>query len=405
MKTIAWNITNTPVEELMSRRERVLKRLEKEGVKGMVFFSAKFIRYLCNGAFIPTERPIGMVMRADGYTALMVPHLEFEHAHDSVVNIDKIIHYGEYPGERNPMYDFCDLLTELGLGEGALAADAPHYPDFWGSRCPALTSILPQLELKLMPRFFDELRIIKSDFDLKGIRESARWGSLAMSLLQKYSTEGTRELAAESRATNEATATMLECLGGDFVPSTVGMGSARAHAGYRGQIGANSFFPHAIATNAPFRKGEIMGSGASAALLEYCSELERIFFMGEPSKDQLFYYNHAVAAQLAAIDVIKPGVECAAVDAEMMRYFKDNNLTPYWRHHTGHALGFEGHELPFLDIHDHTIIEPGMVFSIEPGIYVEGLGGFRLSDTVAIHEDSVEMITYYPREVDKLICY
>lgn len=77
---------------------------------------------------------------------------------------------------------------------------------------------------------------------------------------------------------------------------------------------------------------------------------------------------------------------------------------PYWRHHTGHCIGFAKHESPFLDQNDMTILQPGMVCTIEPGLYVEGLGGFRLSDTVAVTETGVERITYYPTGLDQIVC-
>jgi len=87
-----------------------------------------------------------------------------------------------------------------------------------------------------------------------------------------------------------------------------------------------------------------------------------------------------------------------------MRFFDEHGLMPLWRHHTGHALGLLGHEAPFFDVGDDTIIEPGMIFSVEPGIYVNGLGGFRHSDTLAVTETGIEMLTYYPRGWDNLIC-
>lgn len=67
----------------------------------------------------------------------------------------------------------------------------------------------------------------------------------------------------------------------------------------------------------------------------------------------------------------------------------------YWRHHTGHALGLGKHEQPFFDEHDDTVLEENMVFSVEPGLYVKGLGGFRLSDTVRVTKTGIERITYY----------
>ena len=78
-------------------------------------------------------------------------------------------------------------------------------------------------------------------------------------------------------------------------------------------------------------------------------------------------FDHAVAAQQVAFDAIRPGATCADVDGAVMRYFEQNDLLPYWRQHTGHAIGLRNHEAPFLDVGDHTTLEPGMVFTDRAG--------------------------------------
>jgi Xaa-Pro aminopeptidase len=74
----------------------------------------------------------------------------------------------------------------------------------------------------------------------------------------------------------------------------------------------------------------------------------------------------------------------------------------YWKHHTGHGIGLRYHEGPFLDIGDATVLQPGMVLTVEPGLYAPNLGGFRHSDTVLITEDGLEILTYYPRDLESL---
>lgn len=86
----------------------------------------------------------------------------------------------------------------------------------------------------------------------------------------------------------------------------------------------------------------------------------------------------------------------------VFRYIKPG-ITPN-SHHTGHNIGVLGHEGPFIDLGDTTVIQEGMVFTVEPGIYVPGLGGFRHSDTVVVTKDGIEMLTYYPRDLNSLIC-
>ena len=112
--------------------------------------------------------------------------------------------------------------------------------------------------------------------------------------------------------------------------------------------------------------------------------------------------DHAVAAQRVAFDALRPGVTCADVDGAVMRYFEENDLLSHWRQHTGHAIGLRNHEAPFLDLGDTTTIEPGMVFTIEPGVYDAEIGGFRHSDTVVVTPDGIDILTDYPADIESL---
>jgi Xaa-Pro aminopeptidase len=176
-----------------------------------------------------------------------------------------------------------------------------------------------------------------------------------------------------------------------------------AGAGYRGQIGRNSAIPHALAGNIVFQAGDVLVTGASAPVWGYLSELERTMFLGEPNSEQRRMFEHMKALQEVAFDAIRPGARCSDVDTAVRAYFDENDLMPYWRHHTGHAIGLRYHEGPFLDTGDHTEIRPGMVFTVEPGLYTPELGGFRHSDTVLVTSDGIEILTYYPRDLESLV--
>ena len=126
-------------------------------------------------------------------------------------------------------------------------------------------------------------------------------------------------------------------------------------------------------------------------------------FIGEPSKEQRRYFEHMINLQRIAFETLGPGVESSEVDHAVRAYYEGEGLWETWRHHVGHSLGQRIHESPFLDAGDSTVLQPGMVFSIEPGLYVPGLGGFRHSDTVVVTEGGIEVLTYYPRELDELI--
>lgn len=124
--------------------------------------------------------------------------------------------------------------------------------------------------------------------------------------------------------------------------------------------------------------------------------------VGEPSEKQKKYFEIMVNSQDAALETFKPGIKCSEVDKAANRVLKEAGCSEYMRHHTGHGLGMEGHEPPFLDLGSDVTMRPGMVFSCEPGIYIPGFAGFRHSDTVLITEDGSEQITYYPRDLESM---
>jgi Xaa-Pro dipeptidase len=151
-----------------------------------------------------------------------------------------------------------------------------------------------------------------------------------------------------------------------------------------------------------FQEGDVLVTGASAPLWGYVSELERTMVLGKPTDEQRRMFDHMYALQTLAMEAIRPGRLCSDVDREVRAYYEQHGLTENWKHHTGHCIGLRYHEAPFLDTGDHTEIKEGMVFTVEPGLYAAHVGGFRHSDTVVVREDGVEMLTYYPRDLESL---
>jgi Xaa-Pro aminopeptidase len=198
----------------------------------------------------------------------------------------------------------------------------------------------------------------------------------------------------------EANLTMLDAIGPLYRAQSPF--SEGASAGYRGQIGRHAAIPHALANNITFQSGDVLVTGASAPMWGYHSELERTMIIGPASDEQRRLFDHMVALQDTALAAIRPGIPCAEVDRAVRAYYEAHNLMPFWRHHTGHAIGLRYHEAPFLDLHDQTELRPGMVLTVEPGLYHKDLGGFRHSDTVVVTEEGMEALTYYPRDLASL---
>ena len=167
--------------------------------------------------------------------------------------------------------------------------------------------------------------------------------------------------------------------------------------------GANTSLPHGLSNGGGLRRGDVLVTGATADIGGYNSELERTMILGEPTPAFVKHFDLMVQLQQAGFDALKPGRPLAEAEAEVSRAYVELGVGELQRHHTGHGIGLEGHEAPFIDKGDDRIIAEGMVFSVEPGLYVPGLAGFRHSDTVVIRAHGAELITYYPRDLDSMI--
>ncbi len=388
-------------QEFVRRRREFFERIKSKGLEGACLFNPTAVFYLTGFPFIATERPIAAAITPEDRVVLFVPRLEGEHAKEEVPEAE-VRTYPEYPGEKHPLEQFKDILADIGLAGKNLAADGDGYSSGQGYRGPKLSSLVAG-KVTLVGELIEEMRMVKSDEEIELIRESARWGNLAHTLLQQYSRPGYTENEISMRASLEATLAMVKTLGKGYQPGA--SGGATASAGFRGQIGKNSALPHAITINAVLKEGDVLVTGAGSRVFGYGSELERTMFVGEPSGEQKKWFDLMVEAQDTAFDAIKPGRKCSDVDRAVRALYEKHQIWETWRHHIGHALGLLGHEGPFFDIGDDTVIKPGMVFSVEPGIYINGFGGFRHSDTLVVTEDGISMITYYPRDLDSMICH
>jgi Xaa-Pro aminopeptidase len=382
--------------EYLERTSRLAAYAREQGLDGVALFDPTYVLYYVGFAFVPTERPMAFVLNSDGQGGMLVPRLEREHAQANAL-VSEVADYPEYPGESHPSEALRALLGKLGLER--VGADHDGYPWVLGYRGPTLTELLGVAPAKITAFVEDQLAV-KSAAEIELIRESAKWANLAHMLLQRYTRPGLTEVEVSQRSTNEATLAMLDAIGPIYRAQNPF--SEGAAAGYRGQIGRNAAIPHSLTANIVFREGDVLVTGASAPVWGYLSELERTMVIGEPVAEQQVMFDHMVALQDIAFEAIKPGALCSDVDRAVRAYYDEHGLWDYWKHHVGHCIGLRYHEGPFLDIGDDTEIKPGMVFTVEPGLYAAGLGGFRHSDTVAVTDDGIEFLTYYPRDLDSL---
>lgn len=388
-----------PPGELSARRERLLPLLGANRAGGFVWWGSAYVFYLSGFAFIPTERPIALAINQEGESVLFVPRLELEHA-QAYASVDRVVTYPEYPGERHPMEHFGGLLASLGIKGKPFLGDGDGYGKIMGYQGPRLSDLIGG-EFVSAVDALEKRTQVKSEHEIALIRESAYWAGRAHHLLQDYTKPGLVETEVGARASFDTTRELQAHYGGRYRAYSFMSGGALAT--YRGQVGAHSAFPHALDASAVFQEGDTLVTGATCPMFGYYSELERTMFLGRPSAEQRRYFGHMLALQDLAIERCRAGEPCSSVDRAVEAYFDRHGLRAFWRHHTGHNIGVRYHEGPFLDQGDDTAMEPGMLFTVEPGIYVEGLGGFRHSDTILVTESGPEFLTDYPRDLESLV--
>jgi Xaa-Pro aminopeptidase len=163
-------------------------------------------------------------------------------------------------------------------------------------------------------------------------------------------------------------------------------------------FGDRAALPHARPTSKRLKKGQLVVLDLGAILDRYCSDITRTVFVGNAPAKVRLWYRAVLEAQAAAIATVAAGKSCGDVDAAARGVLAAHRLDQYFVHSTGHGLGLEVHEEPRLAKGQKTQLAPGNVVTIEPGVYIPGVGGIRIEDDVAVHPAGNEVLTRASRD-------
>jgi Xaa-Pro aminopeptidase len=242
---------------------------------------------------------------------------------------------------------------------------------------PMRTSLEP------VPGWIEQQRMVKSEVEISAIRRSVELNSKAFERAVKRIRPGMREW--ELAADLDYRVRRLGAEGPAFETIVA--------------AGPRTALPHARPTAAklPVRGPVLIDMGA---MLEgYASDMTRMLFLGRPDARFTRAYRAVLEAQLAALDMVAPGVRAHLVDRAARRVLKRHSLEGAFVHSTGHGLGLEIHEPPRIGRKEKTLLQEGMAVTIEPGIYIEGFGGIRIEDTVIVTKKGCEVLTPTSKEL------
>jgi Xaa-Pro aminopeptidase len=368
-------------EVLAARHARIRVALAASGLDALIVTTPANLRYLANhvgtaGTLIVTPTDIELLVdfryresvRSRQESAAACPGLRIREVPDS--------------------YDEALVSAAMIMAGKVIGIEAGHLTvarhewltQTWQSRGASIT-------LRSTERFVERFRAVKDAFEVGLLRESAHrlTGVVSQAIDSVRAGISEREVAA-------------------------GVESSLRRAGYERPAfdtivasGPNSALPHYRAGDRVLHAGDLVVLDFGGVLDGYCSDLTRTVSVGNPSPEARRLHAAVRDAQVAAIDAVKPGVTTADVDGAARQVLVAHGLGEAFGHGTGHGLGLDVHEEPRVSKPRSDVppvrLEPGMVFTIEPGAYLPGFGGVRIEDDVLVTETGYEVLTSAPRDL------
>jgi Xaa-Pro aminopeptidase len=376
---------DTPVmtDTFEDRTRRCQRRLGDVHADAAVLFPSPNFFYVTGFHEDPSERHfLCFVPSAEtGDPTLVAPKMYGEQLREGTW-IDDVRTWDD---DEDPLALVDTVVSDLGLEEGHLLLD----DTMWATFSLDLRELLPDATFDLASEVFEELRLRKDDAELEALRRAGR--------LADDVSEAVRAMGKDAIGTTEAELAReierrLADRGGDEPSFETIVGS-----------GPNGAMPHHTHGDREIRPGDPVVLDFGAFVDGYPGDQTRtVVFDGDPPEGYETVHETVLEAQQAAIDAVDPGVTAEAVDRAARDVIEAAGYGDAFIHRTGHGVGLEVHEPPFVVAGNDRELEPGMVFSVEPGIYLEEEFGVRIEDLVAVTEDGAERLNDSPRTWEPL---
>jgi Xaa-Pro aminopeptidase len=366
--------SHPPIADLADRLARAQAATRAREVDALLVSPGPDLRYLTGYDAIPLERLTCLVVPADGDPTVVVPFLEAAAAKASPVG-DLGLEILTWQELDDPYALVASLLPARGV-----AALDNH---MWAEKVLALRAAMPEVEQMLAGSVLRELRMRKSPDEVEALRRAGAAIDRVHARVPEWLRAGRTERE----------------VGRDIADAILAEGHVTVDFVIVGS-GPNGASPHHELSDRVIEQGEPVVVDIGGTMPDgYCSDETRTYSVGEPPAEFAEYYAVLQAAQQAAFDHVRPGVTCESVDAAARKVIDDAGYGDLFIHRTGHGIGLETHEEPYIVTGNTELLEPGMAFSIEPGIYVPGSHGARIEDIVVCGDTAGERVNLRPREL------
>ncbi len=361
--------------DLTSRIRRTQAALAASGLDGLVVAPGSDLRYLTGYDALPMERLTALVVPAEGAPALVVPVLEAAEAGRSPAALAgmEIVTHGE-----------TDDAHRMAVERIAQARKVAVDDHMWAVRMLALQEALPSATFQVAGRVLADLRMRKGADEVTALRQAGAAIDRVHTRMAEFLTVGRTEREVGARIHD----------------AILDEGHVRVDFVIVGS-GPNGASPHHSLSDRVIEAGDPVVIDIGGTTAEgYCSDCTRTYVAGhEPASEVTDFYEVLLEAQRAQCDYAKPGVSAESVDRVGRAIITEAGYGGAFFHRTGHGIGLETHEEPYIVEGNTMLLEPRMAFSIEPGIYVPGRHGARIEDIVVTTEDGIERLNTTSREL------
>ncbi len=361
-----------------SRLEQLEAALKRAGIDAVALNPGPTLTYLTGLRFHLMERPVVLLVALGKDPVIVLPELELPKAQQLPFEATAVS-YGDNPADWDAAFRRAAGTLEV---DGKRIGVEPRHMRLLEFR--HVRTGAPEADFPDASEVLASLRVHKDEGEIENMRRAVRIAQEALEAIIPTVKVG----ASEREIAGELNVQLLRRGSDSELPFAPIVSS-----------GPNSANPHAAPSDRKLEQGDLLVVDWGANVNGYASDLTRTFAVGEVAPEFRKIAGIVLAANEAGRKAGRPGIACGAVDRAARDVIEKSGYGRYFTHRTGHGLGMEDHEDPYMYAENEQVLEPGMAYTVEPGIYLPDRGGVRIEDNVVVTDDGVEVLSDMPREL------
>lgn len=351
---------------ILMKLAKLRTALEEHGVDGILISNEYSRRYMTD---FTGSAGVVIVSKTD---AVFITDFRYTEQAASQVKDYRIVQH-----TKTLIEEVANQVTEMGIKSIGFEKDDVTYSSY------ELYKQVIQADLVPLSGLIEKIRLIKTEEEISIIKAACRIADEAFEYIVTYIKPGMTELDVSNEL--------------EFYMRKLGASSSSFDTIVAS--GVRSALPHGVATSKVIEKGDFVTLDFGAVYNGYISDTTRTIAVGEPSEQLKEIYQVVLDSQLLALEKVKPGMTGKEADAIARDYIASKGYGEAFGHSLGHGIGLEVHEGPGLSFRSDIILEPGMIITIEPGIYLPNIGGVRIEDDAIVTENGLEKLTHSTKEL------